>query len=292
MNFHVPTHLTSQIVFVNGSYVLGSEACVSIFDRGMLMGDAVYEVTAIMDGKLLEFDGHMARLKRSLDELEINFDFNETALLDMHHELMRRNNLTNGVLYLQISRGVSERMFGFPRNVVPTVIAFVKSMDLRKFPGHAEGLRVISYPEGRWARRDIKTTQLLWASMSKMAAQRAGVDDVFFVDNGIVTEGSSCNAFIIKDNILKSHALSNDILHGITRAVVMRFAEQVGLHVVEEPFTIEEAQAADEVFVTGSPIFVLGVAEVDKVSIGNGLPGPRTMQLRLMHINESLKTGV
>lgn len=292
MNDLVPDHLKSWTVFVNGTYLSGADASVSIFDRGFLMADAVYEMTAVLDGKLLEFPAHMARLKRSLNELEIPYAFDQDTLLEMHRELIRRNGIINGMIYMQISRGVAERDFGYPQGIEPTVVAFAKPADILKMPAVETGFRVISHPEGRWCRRDIKTTQMLWTSMSKMVALRAGADDVFFVNNGYVTEGSACNAFIIKNGVLKSHALTNDILHGITRAVITRFADHAGLCLDETAFTIAEAQAADEVFVTASPLFAVGVVEIDGVVIGNGKPGAKTMLLRQMHIEESLAGGL
>ena len=288
----VPDVLRASTVYLNGAYLPAADAVVSIFDRGFLMADAVYEVTAVLDGKLLEFPAHMDRLRRSLHALEIPFAVDDAAMRAMHRDLIRRNGIAHGMVYVQITRGVAERDFPFPRGAEPTVAAFVKALDLRALPQIATGLRVISYPEGRWARRDIKTTQMLWTSMGKTAALRAGVDDVFFVENGVVTEASACNAFVIRDGVLRSHALGPGILHGIARAVILRFAAEAGLRLDETAFTVAEAQAADEVFVTASPLFALGVVEVDGVRIGTGAPGPMTMALRDLHIRESLRTAL
>lgn len=282
----------TRTVFVNGSYLPEDQATVSIFDRGFLMGDAIYEVTTVVDGKLIEFPAHMARLARSLAEIEMPFKVNEETLLAMHRELIARNDLNQGMVYMQISRGPADRDFVYPTDPKPTLIAFTQSIPWLSMPFVESGLKVVSCPDKRWGRRDIKTVQILWTCMSKVDAVRQGADDVWFVEDGLVTEGSSCNAFIIKDNHIITRALSNDILHGVTRAVILKFAKEQGLKIDERGFSIAEAQQADEAFVTASPLFATGVVEVDGVQIGSGKPGPMTMNLRDAHIQESLKHGL
>jgi D-alanine transaminase len=282
----------TRTVFVNGSFVPEDQATVSIFDRGFLMGDAIYEVTTVIDGKLIEFPAHMARLARSLAEIEMPFEVDEDALLAMHHELIARNELDQGMIYMQVSRGPADRDFVYPADPKPTLIAFTQSIPWLSMPFIETGFKVVSCPDKRWGRRDIKTVQILWTCMSKVDAQRKGADDVWFVEDGLVTEGSSCNAFIIKNNRIITRALSHDILHGVTRAVILKFAKEQGLEVEERGFSIEEAQQADEAFVTASPLFATGVVELDGVTIGSGKPGPMTMQLREAHIRESLKDGL
>lgn len=282
----------TRTVFVNGTYLPEDKASVSIFDRGFLMGDAIYEVTTVIGGKLIEFPAHMARLARSLAEIEMPFDVDENALLEMHRELIAHNHLDQGMVYMQVSRGPADRDFVYPADPKPTLIAFTQSIPWLSMPFIETGFKVVSCPDKRWGRRDIKTVQILWTCMSKVDAVRQGADDVWFVEDGQVTEGSSCNAFIIKDNHIITRALSHDILHGVTRAVILEFAKEQGLIVEERSFSVAEAQHADEAFVTASPLFATAVVELDGVTIGCGKPGPLTMQLRDRHIKESLKQAL
>ena len=281
-----------RIVFVNGDFVQEDRAMVSVFDRGFLMGDAIYEVTTVLNRKLIEFDAHMTRLKRSLDALEIPYAVDSAALLDIHRNLIEKNGIKNGTVYIQVSRGAADRSFHYPEGIEPTVVAFTQDIDWLAAPFVESGLKVVSHPDKRWGRRDIKTTQLLWGSMSMMAAKRGGVDDVWFVQNGEVTEGSFCNAFIVKDRKIITRELSNDILHGTMRASILGYARQNGFEVEERTFSISEAQSADEAFVTASPLFATGVVEIDGKMIGNGKPGAVTLELRKIILEESLKTGV
>lgn len=282
----------ARIVYLNGSYVPEDEARISIFDRGTLMGDAVYEVTVVLDGMLIEFPLHMERLERSQRELEIPALLDREALLEMHRNLVARNTLSEGVIYVQVSRGPAERDFPFPDSPVPTVFAFSQERDWRNAPSARNGLRVISVPEGRWARRDIKSVQLLWSCMSKTRALREGADDVLFVENGLVTETSAANVFIVKDGRVTTRPRSNAILHGVTRRVILNLCRQEGFRFEERGFSVEEAQSADEVFATASPLFATGIVEIDGVTIGDGTPGPTTTALREMHIRESLRSAM
>ncbi|PIE06819.1 MAG: D-amino acid aminotransferase [Rhodobacterales bacterium] len=286
----------SRIVYVNGEYLPEEEATVSIFDRGFLMADGVYEVTSVIGGKLVDFDGHDARLTRSLGELDMPRPLSREALLDIHHELLARNAVGNGLLYVQITRGnPGDRSFLFPDpDKIPcTVVAFTQPMpDLIDNPAAASGIRVISLPDLRWHRRDIKTVQLLYPSMGKMAAKAAGADDAWFVENGKVTEGTSNNAYIVSGGRIITRELSHDILHGITRAAVLRYAAEAQMEVEERAFTIAEAQAADEAFVTSASTFVTPVVEIDGVALGGGTPGPVAKRLREIYIEESLKAAV
>lgn len=281
-----------RMVFCDGAYLAEEEAKISIFDRGFLMGDAVYEVTTVLGGKLVEYHPHMERLKRSLSELEIPCPNSDEELLDVHRQLIARNNLEEGVVYLQISRGPAERDFAFPKLSKPTVVAFTQANNWLEAPFVSKGIRVISLSDKRWKRRDIKTTQILWSSMSKEQALRNNADDAWFVEDGFVTEGTASNAFIIKDDTIITRKLSDDILHGITRAVIVEFADKAGLKLIERPFTIEEAQSADEAFTTASPLFAAGVVSIDGKLVGNGKPGAKTKVLRDIHIAESLKRAV
>ena len=250
----------SRIVYVNGQYLPEAEAKVSIFDRGFLMADGVYEVTSVLGGKLIDFDGHAVRLARSLRELEMENPISKEDLLQVHRELVSRNGVEEGMVYLQITRGAPEdRDFVFPdpETTAPTVVLFTQNKPgLANNPAAEKGIKVISIDDIRWGRRDIKTVQLLYPSMGKMMAKKAGADDAWMVQDGHVTEGTSNNAYIVKGQQIITRGLSNDILHGITRAAVLRCAEEAQMEVVERPFSIAEAQEADEAFITLSLIHI------------------------------------
>ncbi len=285
----------SRTVYVNGEYLPEEEATVSIFDRGFLMADGVYEVTSVLDGKLIDFGGHCVRLARSLSELEMQNPHTEAEWLAIHRELVARNGITDGMIYLQVTRGnPGDRDFAYPSDdTKPTVVLFTQAKPgLAENPAAKTGWKVISIPDIRWGRRDIKTVQLLYPSMGKMAAKKAGVDDSWFVEDGKVTEGTSNNAYIIKGNRIITRQLSHDILHGITRAAVLRFAAEAQMEVEERAFTIEEAQAADEAFITSASAFVMPVVEVDGKPVGSGKVGNTVTRLREIYLEEMRKAAI
>jgi D-alanine transaminase len=286
----------TRTVYVNGAYVPENEAKISVFDRGFLMADGVYEVTSVLDGKLIDFAGHAKRLERSLGELDMPHPACLPDLLDIHRELVRQNDITDGLVYLQITRGApADRDFAFPdpETTEPTVVLFTQNKPgLANSPVAKKGIKVISIEDQRWARRDIKTVQLLFPSMGKMMAKAAGADDAWMVEDGAVTEGTSNNAYIIKNNTIITRHLGNEILHGITRAAVLRFAKEAQMKVEERSFTIEEAQAADEAFITSASTFVMPVVEIDGAAIGTGTPGPVAARLREIYLDESRKVAV
>lgn len=285
----------TRTVYVNGEYLPEHEAKVSVFDRGFLMADGVYEVTSVLGGKLIDFEGHAKRLARSLSELQIRKPMEDEALLDIHRELVARNDIDEGLIYLQITRGApNDRDFIFPpEDTEPTVVLFTQSKPgLADSPAARTGLKVISIPDIRWGRRDIKTVQLLYPSMGKMMAKAAGADDAWMVEEGAVTEGTSNNAYIVKGNTIVTRHLGNEILHGITRAAVLRFAREAQMQVEERAFTIEEAQDADEAFITSASTFVMPVVEIDGAQIGTGTPGRVARRLREIYIEESRKAAL
>ena len=285
----------SRTVYVNGTYLPEAEATVSIFDRGFLMADGVYEVTSVLEGKLIDFAGHCARLARSLSELEMASPCSDADLLAIHRELVVRNDVVDGMVYLQVTRGnPGDRDFVYPAaDVPPTLVLFTQSKPgLAENPAARSGWRVISIPDHRWGRRDIKTTQLLYPSMGKMMAKKAGVDDAWFVEEGLVNEGTSNNAYIVVGNRIVTRHLSHDILHGITRAAVLRFAVEAQMEVEERPFSVEEAQSADEAFITSASAFVMPVVEVDGMSIGSGRPGAIVARLREIYLDEMRKSAI
>lgn len=289
----------TRTVFVNGSYLPEDQATVSIFDRGFLMADGVYEVVSVLGGKLLDFDGHMARLARSLDALGIAKPMRDADWLAAQRRLVADNAITDGLVYLQVTRGnPGDRDFAYPpEDTAPTVVMFTQSKPgLAENPQAQTGLRICTVPDIRWARRDIKTVQLLYPSMAKMEAKARGCDDAWLVEDGpsgqVVTEGTSNNAYIVKGGSIVTRALSNDILHGITRAAVLRFAREAQMTVEERSFTVDEAKAADEAFITSASAFVMPVVEIDGTAVGDGRPGLVARRLREIYLEESRKAAI
>ena len=285
----------TRTVYLNGDFLPEDEAKVSVFDRGFVMADAVYEVTSVLDSKLIDFGGHLTRLKRSLDALEIQNPLSDDEFLAAHRELVSRNQITDGLIYLQVTRGnPGDRDFAYPpQDTVPTVVMFTQAKPgLADNPQAQKGLRVISTEDLRWGRRDIKTVQLLYPSMAKMEAKAKGADDAWLVEDGKVTEGTSNNAYIVKGNTIITRELSHDILHGITRAAVLRFAREAQMQIEERPFTIAEAQAADEAFITSASAFVMPVVDIDGSPVGDGAPGSVALRLREIYLDESRKAAV
>lgn len=284
-----------RTVYLNGDYLPETEAKVSIFDRGFLMADGVYEVTSVLDGKLIDFAGHAKRLERSLSELDMVSPISMDDLLEVHRELVRINGIEEGMIYLQITRGApQDRDFVFPpKDTPPTIVLFTQNKPgLANSPAAQKGMKVISIADERWGRRDIKTVQLLYPSMGKMMAKAAGADDAWMVEDGAVTEGTSNNAYIVKGNTIITRHLGNEILHGITRAAVLRFAREAQMKVEERSFTIAEAQEADEAFITSASTFVMPVVEIDGATLGDGTPGPVAARLREIYLDESRKAAV
>jgi len=285
----------TRTVYLNGEFLPEGEAKVSVFDRGFLFADGVYEVTSVLGGKLIDFAGHAARLGRSLAELDMAEPPEMGDLLDIHRRLVAENGIEDGLVYLQITRGdPGDRDFAYPAgDTRPTVVLFTQSK-----PGLADnsaakkGIKIISIEDIRWGRRDIKTVQLLYPSMGKMMAKKAGCDDAWMIEDGAVTEGTSNNAYIVKGGKIITRQLSNDILHGITRAAVLRCAREAQMEVEERPFTIDEAKQADEAFVTSASTFVMPVVEIDGALLGDGTPGPVARRLREIYLDESLKAAI
>ena len=286
----------SRTVYVNGDYLPEEEAKVSIFDRGFLMADGVYEVTSVLGGKLIDFPGHCARLARSLRELDMAPPVSDDDLLAIHRELVARNDVTDGMVYLQVTRGApGDRDFAFPdpATTPSTLVMFTQSKPgLADSPASKTGMRVISIPDIRWGRRDIKTVQLLYPSMGKMMAKKAGCDDAWMVEEGFVTEGTSNNTYIVKGNRIITRNLGTEILHGITRTAVLRCARDLQMEVEERPFTLDEAKAADEAFFTSASAFVMPVVEIDGTPVGQGTPGPVATRLRGFYLDEMRKAAI
>lgn len=283
----------TRTVYLNGDWLPEAEAKVSIFDRGFLFADAIYEVTGVVGGKLLEYAGHAARLQRSLTELAIVCPLTPEQLLDVHRNIVHRNNLQEGLIYLQISRGAADRDFAFPKSPMPTLTLFTQAKPVLDNPKVATGISVVLLPDLRWGRRDIKTVQLLYPSMAKMEATAKGCDEAWLVEDGFVTEASAANAHIItRDGTLITRSLSSAILHGITRASLLDIAKTAGIACEERAFTADEAVDAAEAFITSATNFVLPVTAIDGRPVGDGKPGPLTLRLRELYIEQKLAEAI
>lgn len=276
----------SRVVYVNGSYVLEEQGKISIFDRGFLFADGIYEVTAVVKGKLVDYDAHMERLERSLREIRLEWPCSKEELKAMHLDMVKRNSLDEGWIYMQITRGAADRDFKFPKGVKPTLIAFTQAKKLVDNPDAVRGVSVITVPDIRWARRDIKSVMLLAPVLGKQAAYEAGAFEAWMVEDGKITEGTSSNAYIVKDGKVITRGLSNNILAGCTRRALFRLAKEKGVTLEERAFTPDEAYAADEAFLTSASNFVMPIVEIDNKRVGGGQPGPVTRKLREIFLEE------
>ena len=285
-----------RIAYVNGRFVPKGEAMVHIEDRGYQFADAVYEVWALFDGKLADPQGHFARLERSLSELSIPMPMSQKALTLVLKEAVRRNRIREGLVYLQVSRGVARRDHVFPpEGTPPSVVITVSRVDREASEARAaKGVAVITTPENRWGRCDIKTVGLLPNALAKQKAKEAGAVEAWFVDElGLVTEGGSSNAWIVdEDGVLRTRDTNCNILRGVTRLTLIDVIREAGLKVEERPFTAQEAQNAREAFITGAGTLVLPVVKVDGKPVGDGVPGPVAARLRRLYIERAKRTAV
>jgi len=279
-----------RIVYVNGAFLPIETASIPVMDRGFLFGDGIYEVTAVLDGHLIDNEPHLARLERSLGEIGIPNPHSREAWTEIQQALVARNNLSEGLIYLEVTRGVAERDFLSPAGLTPTVVMFTQAKSVRTSAALAKGAAVITVPDLRWARRDIKSTSLLAQVLAKRAAAAAGVNEAWMVEDGTVTEGASSTAFIVtKAGEIVSRPLSHAVLPGVTRRAVLRLVAEKGLTFVERPFTVEEALAAEEAFFTSASSLVMPVTSIDGRPIGGGSPGPLTRELRQLYIEAALE---
>ncbi|MDV7338245.1 D-amino-acid transaminase [Terasakiella sp. A23] len=280
----------SRTVYVNGQFVPENEAQISVFDRGFLFADGVYEVCSVLKGKLLETEGHVARLHRSMNELDIEAPCSDEELLAAMEKLVADNNIEEGLVYLQVTRGAADRDFAYPKDAKSTLVMFTQVKALLDNPIADKGVSVVTLPDLRWARRDIKTVGLLYPCMAKMEAKSRGADDAWMLDeDGFVTEGTSNNAYIVtEDNVIVTRHISNSILNGITRRSVLALAEELDMKIEQRPFTPEEAYAAKEAFFTSASAFTMPVVKIDDAVLGDGTPGEITKKLRQKYIDLSL----
>ena len=285
-----------RIAYVNGRYHPHADATVHVEDRGFQFADAVYEVWAVLDGKLCDAEGHFARLERSLGELSIRPPRSRAALLTILRETLRRNRVRDGIVYLQVTRGTAPRDHAFPSpDTPPTVVVTAKPLDPDKLDaGAAKGVAVITAPDLRWGRCDIKTVGLLPNALAKQAAREAGAYEAWLVDDeGQVTEGASTNAWIVDaQGRLRTRDTAANILRGITRAELIAAAGEVQLHVDERPFTVAEAKAAREAFLTAASAFVTPVVRIDGEPIGDGRPGPVARRLRALYLDQARRNAI
>lgn len=284
-----------RTIYLNGSYIPENEATVSIFDRGMLFSDSVYEVVSVLDARLVDFPGHVKRLARSLGELGINGAPGEDDWLAICRELVSANAVEEGMIYWQVTRGSpADRDFAFPpADTPPTVIAFTQGKALADNPLAERGATIVTLPDLRWGRADIKTTQLLYASLMKNEALARGADDAWLTRDGMITEGTAQNAHIItRDGVLVTHPLNRDILHGITRAAILPLAAGRQVRIEERSFTVEEALNAAEAFTSSASGFVTPVVRINGAVIGEGVPGAITRALRAAYIQWARDTAL
>ena len=281
----------SRVAYVNGRFVPHAEASVHIEDRGYQLADGVYEVWAVFGGRLADAEGHFTRLERSLGELRIAMPMSSRALSLVLREAIRRNRVRDGMVYLQVTRGVAPRDHAFPtRPVRPSIVITAKPVDMAAAEVKAaKGIGVVTTPETRWARCDIKTIALLPNVMAKQTARENGAGEAWFVDElGLVTEGASSNAWIVdSEGVLRTRDLNANILRGVTRKSLMELIAREGLEVSERPFSVEEAKTAREAFITGAGSLVTPVVSIDGAPIGNGKPGPVALRLRATYVSEA-----
>ena len=286
----------SRTAYVNGQYQPIAQACVHVEDRGFQFADGVYEVWAVLDGKLVEWEGHAGRLERSLAELGMGPPMTPAALRVVLRETIRRNRVGNGIVYIQVTRGAYPRDHAYPPPETPqTVVVTAKRLDFAAMEAKAaKGVGVVTTPENRWGRCDIKTVGLLSNAMAKQKARGAGAFEAWFVDDlGLVTEGSSTNAWIVDaDGRLRTRDTNCNILRGITRRSLIDVARDAGVDVAEQPFSVEDARAAREAFVTSASAFVMPIVSVDGAKVGDGKPGPVTQRLRSLYLDHARATAV
>jgi len=282
----------SRIVFVNGKFVKEQEAVISIFDRGFIFGDGIYEVVPVIRGKIIDRDYFLERLERSLFELSIPWPCSEQEYIQMMNALIAKNELKEGIVYSQVTRGPAERDFPFPASVQPGIVAFTSQMEILDNPDFETGIAVTTTPDLRWKRRDIKSINLLGQVLAKQDAITQNSKEAWMVENGQVTEGASSSAYIVKNDVLVTRSLSNAILPGIRRRTILELAERAKITVEERTFSVAEAKAADEALISSATTMVLGVVSIDGCLIGDGTPGPITRKLRGLYQDRILQEAL
>ena len=280
-----------RIVYLNGDYLPEDEAKISIFDRAVLFGDAVYEVAGVIDGKLIDFDSHMQRYHRSLGELDIPEPLDRNEILSAFRKLVELNQVSEGLVYLQVTRGEADRDFVWQGELKPTVFMFTQQKLSIDSDAADTGVRLKSVDDIRWARRDIKSVNLLGQVLAKKAASDAGAYEALMIDtDGYITECGATSFFIVTGDLLLTRPVNNNILSGITRKAIVALCNRHGIRLVETRFRLEEALQADEAFISGASSYLLPVVQIDEQKIGNGAPGTCFLKLRKIYL-EYARTG-
>jgi len=277
-----------KTVFLNGHYLAEDEAKVSIFDRGFLLADGVYEVVPVLEGRLIDVEPFLERFDRSLSEMSLSWPMSPEAYLEMFNALIEKNGIREGGVYTQVTRGVAARIFEFPKDLEPTCMAFAFEKNIIESPYAIEGVKVVTVEDIRWKRRDIKSIALLGQCLAKEQAVEQGAYEGWMVEDGYVTEGTSSSAYIVKDGTIITRPLSSSILSGVRRKLILELAPRHGFSVEERLFTIDEAYEAEEAFLSSATTMVYPIIEIDGKQIGNGEPGPIAKKLRALYIEEAL----
>jgi len=274
-----------NITYINNKFVKNSNAKISVEDRGFLFADSVYELISVFNKKIVDIDQHLNRLKSSLNKVKIKYNFNKKKIRKIINKLIKLNNVINGYIYIQITRGVAERKHEFPKQYKPTTIIFTKNLNVDK-KIYKKGVKIITIPDLRWLRRDIKTTSLLPNVLSKQLAVEKNAFESWLIDNGNITEGSTSNAWIIKSsNTIITHPANTKILKGVTRDTIIKILKKNNFNVIEKPFNLIEAKNAKEAFITSSTLSVLPVVKIDNYNISNGKPGDITKKIMYLYNN-------
>ncbi len=279
----------SRLVYVNGTYFAQEDAKVSVFDRGFLFGDGVYEVIPVLNGRIVELTHALERLNRSLGEIAMAWPCTRDEFCAVLEELRTRNQLQEGYVYLQVTRGVAERDFAFPAATPSSFVAWTAVKKLIDNPLAVTGVKVVTVPDLRWKRRDIKSVNLLAQCLAKQQAASLGAFEGWMTEEGVVTEGASSSAYIVKDRTIITRGLSTSILPGIRRKVILQMAREHDIALVERPFTVAEALAADEAFLSSATTLVMPVVSIDGHLVADGRPGPVAQRLRAMYVEMILQ---
>ena len=282
-----------SIAYLNGSFLPIEQARVSVLDRGFLFADGIYEVAAVIDGKLVDSASHLARLERSTSAIGIALPLSLAEIEAAQKELVARNGLTEGLVYLQITRGADATRDFLPSpDIRPTLVMFAQAKHFLDVPAARDGIAVATMPDLRWARRDIKSVGLLAQAMAKRAAAEAGAQEAWMVEDGFVTEGASSTAFIVTEDGVVTRPYSQAVLAGCTGAALTALAEESDITIIRRPFTVAEALAAKEAFITSASTLCQSVVRIDGQEIGGGKPGPIAMRLRALYIDFARRTAV
>jgi D-alanine transaminase len=274
-----------RIVFLNSEYLPAEEAKISIFDRAVTFGDAIYDVAGVLDGKLVDFEHHMQRYSNSLQKLSIESPLGQHEILHAFRKLVELNQLDEGLVYMQVTRGAAERDFVWPDNIKPTVFMFTQAKTPGENKAAQTGITLASVPDIRWARRDIKSVNMLGQVLAKKAAHDAGAYEALMIDGeGYVTECGSSSFFIVRDELILTRPLDNNILPGVTRRAVLALCTSQGLRLVETKFTLDEALTADEAFISAASSYILPVVKIDDQQISTGKPGELTLRLQEIYM--------